>query len=188
MSDRKPGSKMHVRGGLLALAVLAAAASASAGGKGDAPPASTFPDAQAFVNAHNAVRAGVQKPVGYAGAWTPIPPVAWSDEVAITSQQWAEHLRDQMKCKLAHSDTRYGENLAGGKDLNIARAVNMWASEGRQYSYAPQYAFEIPTGHYTQVVWRRTTHIGCGRASCGKKSVVVCRYSPPGNHIGKAPF
>ena len=60
-----------------------------------------------------------------------------------------------------------GIRLSGGQRqrLSIARAVDMWASEGKQYNYVPQYAFEIPTGHYTQVVWRKTTHIGCGCTS-----------------------
>jgi len=152
------------------------------------PRASTAPDSSTFVDAHNAVRAKVQKPAGYTGAWVPIPPVAWSDELAGGAQDWADHLRDSNKCQLVHSDARYGENLAGGKDLDIGRAVKMWAEEGDRYRYSPQYEFEIPTGHYTQVVWRKTTHMGCGRATCGRKVVIVCRYNPPGNHIGKAPY
>jgi pathogenesis-related protein 1 len=144
--------------------------------------------ARAFVDAHNAVRAGVTQPAGYKGAWAPIPPLAWSDEIAATSQEWANHLRDDNKCKLVHYDSNYGENLAMGKGLDIAGAVDMWASEGKRYRYTPIYEWDIPTGHYTQVVWRKTTQVGCGIASCGKTVVMVCRYSPPGNHIGKSPY
>jgi pathogenesis-related protein 1 len=87
-----------------------------------------------------------------------------------------------------HSDTRFGENLAAGKDLDIAQAVQMWASEGKKYTYSPVYDFDMFTGHYTQVVWRKTTHIGCARVSCGKNVAFVCRYSPAGNRIGSAPY
>jgi pathogenesis-related protein 1 len=145
-------------------------------------------DAQAFVDAHNAVRAAVKQPAGYKGTWAPIPPLAWSDEIAATSQQWANHLRDDNKCKLVHSDTNYGENLAMGKGLDVAGAVRMWEAESNNYRYAPIYEWYIPTGHNNQVIRRKTTQMGCGVAIFGKTVVMVCRYSPPGNHIGKSPF
>jgi len=154
----------------------------------EGPFTSDSPAAQTFVDAHNAVRAGVQKPNGYTKPWVPIPPLQWSDEIALGAQEWANHLRDDNKCKLVHSDVRLGENLAMGKGLEIRQAVDLWASEGKNYHYAPVYEFEIPVAHYTQVVWRTSTQVGCGIASCGKTTVVVCRYNPPGNHIGKSPF
>jgi len=169
------------RVGLLTLVVILVAGN-SASTAGDSA------DARQFVNAHNAVRAAVPRPATYPGPWEPVPPVAWSDEVANTAQAWADHLRDTRKCGLLHSDTRYGENLAAGKKMDVERAVRMWAGEIDNYKYSPKYEFEMRSGHYTQVVWRRTTHIGCGRASCGRNSVVVCRYSPAGNSIGKAPY
>lgn len=153
------------------------------------PVTSDFPDAQVYVDAHNAVRAAVQKPAGYSGTWAAVPPVAWSDKVATTAQAWAENLRDSMDCGLMHaSGTGYGENLAAGTNVDAARAVDMWASEIKNYVYSAQYEFENNTGHYTQIVWRKTTEIGCGRATCGNSAVVACRYSPPGNYIGQAPY
>ena len=166
--------------GLLTLVVVLAAANNAS--------ARDSRDAREFVAAHNAVRAAVQRPATYPGPWAPVPPLTWSDEVASTAQAWAEHLRDTRKCGLLHSDTRYGENLAAGKKVDAERAVRMWAGEIDKYRYEPKYEFDTRTGHYTQLVWRKTTQIGCGRASCGRNSVVVCRYSPPGNSIGKAPY
>ena len=151
-----------------------------------APPGAA--EAKSYVDAHNAVRMALEEPKGYAGAWAPLAHVAWSEALAAGAQDWAEHLRDNRKCGLVHSDTREGENLAGGIDFDAARAVALWASERHRYRWSPVYAFEPASGHYTQLVWRKTSHIGCGRASCGRKSVVVCRYSPAGNRIGAAPF
>jgi pathogenesis-related protein 1 len=169
------------RVGLLALvAIVATSLGASAKTPGN--------EAREFVDAHNAVRAAVQRPANYPAPWAPVPPVTWSDEIAGTAQAWAEHLRDTRKCGLLHSDTRDGESLAAGRDMDAERAVRMWAGEIGNYRYSPSYEFETRSGHYSQVVWRKTTHIGCGRANCGRDSVVVCRYSPAGNRIGKAPY
>ena len=127
-------------------------------------------------------------PAGYKGQWAPVPPLSWSDEVAASAQAWADHLRSDNKCKMQHSDSDYGENLAFGKKLDPADAVKLWENEGKRYSYAPVYDFYIPTAHYTQMVWRKTSFIGCGRAACGKDVIVVCQYSPHGNVIGRAPY
>jgi hypothetical protein len=187
------------RVGLLTLVVVCAAGNGASGssssadnvssGSGDSPRAGDFREARTYVDAHNIVRAAVQKPAGYAGPWAPIPPVTWSDEVASSAQAWAEHLHDTMDCGLMHDpDSDYGENLAAGRKVDAESAVRMWAGEIDNYRYSPKYAFDKHTGHYTQMVWRKTTQIGCGRAKCGRDSVIVCRYSPHGNHIGRAPY
>jgi hypothetical protein len=49
------------------------------------------------------------------------------------------------------------------------------------------FPFKWPaSGHMTQVLWRATTHVGCGEAvktmSGGKTCrIQVCRYARPGN-------
>lgn len=169
------------RVGLLAVLVVSAAGNSALG-------RSPSKDDQKYVDAHNAVRAAVPRPADYPDPWALVPLVAWSDDVANDAQAWAEHLRDNMKCGLTHSDTRDGENLAAGKKMDAEGAVKMWAGEIDKYRYSPKYEFEPRSGHYTQLVWRKTTHIGCARATCGKNSVVVRRYRPAGNRIGKAPY
>lgn len=51
--------------------------------------------------------------------------------------------------------------------------------------------FSKETGHFTQLVWKNTTSVGCGRTECngdgGNKApgwYVVCEYYPPGNVVG----
>jgi uncharacterized protein YkwD len=177
------GNAARRRVGLPTLVVILAASIGVS-----AKPPSADADARKFVDAHNAVRAAVHKPANYKGSWAPVPPVTWSDEVASSAQDWAEHLRDTRKCGLLHSDTRFGENLAAGKEMDAEGAVRMWAGEIDKYNYSPRYEFETRSGHYSQIVWRKTTNIGCGRATCGRNAVVVCRYSPAGNRIGSAPY
>ena len=39
--------------------------------------------------------------------------------------------------------------------------------------------------HYTQIVWRGSTAVGCALASSRTDDYLVCRYSPPGNVVGQ---
>jgi len=46
-------------------------------------------------------------------------------------------------------------------------------------------------GHYTQVIWAATREIGCAvNNQCPGQfsSVYICRYNPPGNFLGQAPY
>ena len=45
-----------------------------------------------------------------------------------------------------------------------------------------------PAGHYTQMVWRETTRLGCGQAICNGTLIVACNYSPAGNVLGRKPY
>ena len=51
-------------------------------------------------------------------------------------------------------------------------------------------------GHLSQVLWKKTTHVGCVTIDCGSKMTIdgkaselglytVCNYSPPGNYEGE---
>ena len=39
-------------------------------------------------------------------------------------------------------------------------------------------------GHYTQIVWPTTTHVGCAVYSAASNDFLICRYSPKGNIDG----
>ena len=45
--------------------------------------------------------------------------------------------------------------------------------------------FSSRTGHFTQVVWKGSTKLGVGIATRGSMVVVVARYSPAGNFMGR---
>ena len=70
---------------------------------------------------------------------------------------------------------------------------SVWYCEINHYNFdAPQIvggfkrACDPPVnGHFTQIVWKSTTQIGCGRATCNINGQMgthwVCRYAPAGN-------
>ena len=64
-----------------------------------------------------------------------------------------------------------GQNLAFmmGADLTGQGAVDMWYREMHDYHFEKP-GFSPSTGHFTQVVWKGSTHIGIGRAIKGSKT------------------
>uniref|UniRef100_J3L045 SCP domain-containing protein n=1 Tax=Oryza brachyantha TaxID=4533 RepID=J3L045_ORYBR len=92
-------------------------------------------------------------------------------------------------CRLQHSDGPYGENLfwgsaGGGRGWMAAEAVRGWVEEKKDYSYASNScAAGKVCGHYTQVVWRDSTSVGCVRVQCeaGRGVFIICNYEPRGN-------
>lgn len=62
----------------------------------------------------------------------------------------------------------------------------MWGDERDEYNFKKP-GFERGTGHFTQLVWRNTTDVGCGRKWCGERRrwYLVCEYWPRGNIIGE---
>merc|ERR1711871_522110 len=115
--------------------------------------------------------------------------LTWNQNLAEYAQSYAEILATQNNCGLSHtfgghasySDKNAGENLAmyissAGVDPSVAamKAVNGWAGEG----YGDD-ATGGTTGHYTAMMWKDTTELGCGygineAANC---IVTACNYA-----------
>lgn len=134
-----------------------------------------------IVAAHNAWR----KKVG-------VPNLTWSSTLASVAQKWANTLKSTNNCAMKHSgNVNYGENLywASGFTPTTQQVVDAWGNEVKDYTYATnKCATGKVCGHYTQVVWKDTTKVGCGKATCGTDQVWVCNYDPPGNWIGQKPY
>ena len=106
------------------------------------------------------------------------PDLVWNDELAASAQQWADG------CVFEHDQNQTsGENLAGGSGVTLDPAA-MWYGEIANYNFDTP-GFSLTTGHFTQVVWRASTELGCGLAACpGMDEFYVCRYAPAGNVEG----
>ena len=151
-------------------------------------------DTHEMVAAHNRWR----KTVG-------APPLSYSADLAASSQEWADHLKESNHCQMQHSKPagKYGENLYwasavqwsdGRRELqhvSPSKVVDDWASERADYNYKRNSCTPGKMcGHYTQVVWRSSTSVGCAAAVCedSHEQVWVCRYQPPGNWVGEKPY
>lgn len=112
-----------------------------------------------------------------------VPPLTWSTDLTASAQQWANH------CNFNHDyQSPYGENLFLGtvRAYSPQSVVDSWYEEIDQYDYGRP-DFSEPTGHFTQLIWRRTKQLGCAVAACGSNNLWVCRYSPHGNVTGQFP-
>jgi len=135
---------------------------------------------QDALDEHNRLRAIHQAPV-----------LTWDAKLASQAQSWAD------TCVFEHSTMGNGENLwAGtGSTFSGAAAVDSWYNELTKPGYDFNNAgFSSGTGHFTQVVWKSTTSVGCAVKFCdllhlpsqpegwSNAKYFVCEYYPPGNY------
>ena len=128
-----------------------------------------------------------------------IPPLQWDAEIAAYAQEWAEYLALKKRCKMIHREEvnknpkDYGENIywvSGSANFNPVNASEMWYEEKSIFeNNNRQFDWRQDMGHYTQMIWGNTTHVGAGYATCPSGAViVVASYNPPGNYKGSNPF
>ncbi len=137
-----------------------------------------------------------------------VPALKWSPRLAVHAQQWANYLATRNGCVMQHRPLSgefkriYGENIfwasprrwSDGRveiqPISAEDVVFSWADEEKFYNYANNSCQrgEI-CGHYTQLVWKTSTEVGCGMRICPDKGQMwVCSYNPPGNYINERPY
>ena len=133
--------------------------------------------AQEILNAHNSYRSQVG-----------VPPITWSNTLASHAQERAKLLSDTGKFEHLGANGE-GENLWKGTShhFSFTQMVQSFGNEKKDYHGGVINANNY--SHYTQMVWRNTTQVGCavvdGRDG---NTILVCRYSPQGNVMGQSPF
>ncbi len=145
----------------------------------------------------------------------------WSDKIVQDAQKYADILaqsgtleHDPKNHKAqnegGYENGPYGENLYAYWSSNnhipsYVDAAKSWIDEKEDYHYSKidRAGSDCNTGkkcgHYTQIVWRDTTRIGCARSRYKETQisddglemtgyVIVCKYKIPGNIIGEYPY
>lgn len=102
-----------------------------------------------------------------------------------SAYEYAQNYADQYSCSgnLKHSGGKYGENLGVGYKSGSA-VVEAWYKEGDSYDYSTASTFD----HFTQVVWKGTTKVGCAYKDCSAENwgkYIICSYDPAGNIVGQ---
>jgi hypothetical protein len=138
----------------------------------------------AMLDAHNATRAAVK-----------VPPLTWDEALARDAASYARDLA--RRGAFEHSrqpvgPTAQGENLWKGtrSAYRYEEMAGHWVAEKRDYLNRPipnisRTGRFVDAGHYAQIIWSRTTRVGCALASNAREDVLVCRYSPAGNVMGQ---
>lgn len=133
------------------------------------------------------------------------PALTWSKTLANTAQQYATKL-SQTGCTMRHSKNGHGENIywaspvtwkySTGRKVTHPQVVSatdvtkLWGNEVKDYNYKTNTCRKgAMCGHYTQIIWKDTTEVGCGKTMCADKAQIwVCNYNPPGNVVGQKPY
>ena len=108
-----------------------------------------------------------------------------SSDLEKLAQTHAEFLSKNPDRFYIHSQNMYkgtflGENKYVGKDEDyfIWNAYSEWATEIEILYEYKDYDYAL---HLTQMAWKSTKYIGCGKACLSGDCYLVCYYYPPGN-------
>ena len=122
------------------------------------------------------------------------PPLVWDSGLASAAAAYGPAL--ERLGRLAHSPpvTRagQGENLWMGTSgaYELEEMAGSWAAEKSLFrpgvfpavSASRQWS---DVGHYTQMIWKGTSRVGCALHKARRWDFLICRYTPPGNVVGQ---
>jgi len=152
-------------------------------------------EAQEVVDYHNRLRSRV------ASGQTNQPPASnmlqlqWDPELARVAQRLADQCKFNHDCPDCRKVERFsvGQNIyqsfntRSGLKNDWISAIDSWFNEIKMFppTSVRKYQFSHATGHYSQMLWAKTSRIGCGvtafRNGRFNSRLYVCNYGEGGN-------
>jgi len=132
---------------------------------------------------HNAERARMR-----------VPPLQWDSMLAASAAAYGPVLERLGRLQHSPKTSRPGqrENLWMGTRGYFApeQMVGTWIAERRAFrpGVFPNVSATgnwYDVSHYTQLIWKGTTRVGCAIHPTAQWEYLICRYSPPGNIDGR---
>jgi hypothetical protein len=123
------------------------------------------------------------------------PPLAWDPALANAAASYGPALASLGRLQHSPRETRPGqrENLAMGSTgyFALEDLVGFWIDEKRNFApglfpNVSRTGYWKDVAHYTQMIWKGTTSVGCALYRERGQDFLICRYSPPGNADGRA--
>lgn len=121
-------------------------------------------------------------------------PLRWDPALALAAAAYGPTLASLGRLRHSPKGNRPGqrENLWMGTRgaFSPEQMVGTWIAE-RAHFRPGVYPNVSKTGswydvsHYTQLIWKGTTHVGCAIQRSRQWDFLICRYSPPGNIDGR---
>lgn len=122
-------------------------------------------------------------------------PLRWDPGLAAAAASYGPQLARLGRLEHSPRGSRPGqrENLWRGTRgaFSPEQMVGAWIAE-RSMFHPGVFPNVSRTGdwedvaHYTQLIWKGTTHVGCAVYPGGSWDYLICRYSPPGNRDGSS--
>lgn len=144
-------------------------------------------DTAALRSAMLSVHTKARRELGFAA-------LTWNDGLAADADAYARDLARTNRFEHAKQSAQ-GENLWMGTAgaYSFEEMAQGWVDEKRWYKRGLMPDISTTgrwqdVAHYTQIIWRTNTQIGCAIASNSRNDYLVCRYSPGGNIVGRDPF
>ncbi|CAG8908295.1 unnamed protein product [Penicillium egyptiacum] len=127
--------------------------------------------------------------------------LTWSDDLAQAAHTLASRCEYGHDTSIPSASGSYGQNIAYGYDeAQVGEKIisEMMYTDEAPY-FASLYGQDSPDmsnfskwGHFTQIVWKGTSQVGCATVSCsdlknvgGPAPYTVCNYGSPGNYAGE---